>query len=225
VWGHGKRATASGLTAAWWLDLTTFVPEPVEVTVPRVSNHPKRKGIRLRRRDLADCDVVELKGLRVTALPLTVVEAAVRRGGGPKLFDHALQRRSELPPLWAAHLRNKGRHGSPAARILLQAADEGTRSAAERLFAQLLRRAGITGWKANQTIVGWEVDFVFRQAKLAVEVDGYAHHSDPEAFNRDRKKQNSLILAGWQVLRFTWLDLTEFPDRVIAEVKRATFAR
>jgi len=60
VWGHGKRATASGLTAAWWLDLTTFVPEPVEVTVPRVSNHPKRPGIRLRRRDLADCDVIEL---------------------------------------------------------------------------------------------------------------------------------------------------------------------
>ena len=59
----------------------------------------------------------------MTALPLTVVEAAVRRGGGAKLVDSALQRNVELPALWTAHLRNKGRHGSPAARRLLQAAD------------------------------------------------------------------------------------------------------
>jgi hypothetical protein len=26
---------------------------------------------------------------------------------------------------------------------------------------------------------------------------------------------------GWQILRFTWLDLTQYPDRVIAEIKRA----
>jgi very-short-patch-repair endonuclease len=32
-------------------------------------------------------------------------------------------------------------------------------------------------------------------------------------------------LAGWQVLRFTWLDLTEYPDRVIAEIKFAISAR
>jgi very-short-patch-repair endonuclease len=221
VWSYGAGAAASGLAAAWWLEITKFAPDVVEVTVPRNSHGRSRQGSRVRRRNLKPADLVDCNGLQVTALPLTVVEAAVRRGGGPKLMDNALQQHTELCKLWEAHLDNKGRHGSPAARLLLQAADEGTRSAAERLFAQLLRNAGIAGWKPNQIVAGYEVDFLFRHAKLAVEVDGFAFHSDPEAFNRDRKKQNAIALAGYQILRFTWIDLTEYPDRVIAEVKRA----
>lgn len=225
VWSHGDRAVASGLAAAWWIDLTNFAPEVAEVTVPRVSNHVRRPGVRLRRRDLRANDVADCRGLRVTTLPLTVVEAATRRGGGPKLLDQALQRHTQLPALWAAHLRNTGRHGSPAARRLLRAADDGARSEAEREMARLLRAAGITGWKPNRRIAGYEVDVVFRDAKVAIEVDGFAFHSDATAFQRDRTKQNAIALAGYQVLRFTWLDLVEYPDRVIAEVRRAIRAR
>ena len=79
----------------------------------------------MRRRDLASDDIVERNGLRVTALPLTIVEAAIRRRGGARLMDSALQRHVELRELWRAHLRNKGRYGSPAARRLLQAASDG----------------------------------------------------------------------------------------------------
>jgi very-short-patch-repair endonuclease len=225
VWGLGTRATASGLAAAWWLNLTKFAPDVVEVTVPRVSNHPRRPGVRVRRRDLDPTDVIEHNGLRVTALPLTVIEAAVRRGGGPKLMDSALQRHVELRPLWNAHLRNKGRHGSPAARRLLQAADDGARSAAERLMVQLLKSAGITGWKANYPVAGYKVDFAFVGPKVAIEVDGLAFHSDAEDFHKDRVRQNAIALAGWQVLRFTWIDLTEYPDRVIATIRQAISAR
>ena len=225
MWGYGPRAAASGLAAAWWLDLTKFAPDVVEVTVPRDSHGRSRQGTRVRRRDLKSADIIEHNGLQATALPLTVIEAAVRRGGGPQLMDAALQRRVGLRPLWTAHLGNKGRHGSPAARRLLQAADDGARSAAERLFIRLLRNAGITGWKANQRIAGYEVDFVFGTARVAIEIDGLAFHSDSDDFQRDRKKQNAIALAGYQVLRFTWLDLTEYPERVIAEVKRATSAR
>lgn len=226
VWGYGPGACASGLAAAWWLELTKFAPDVVEVTVPRNSHGRCHDGSRVRRRDLPIADAIERRGLCVTSLPLTALEASVRRGGGgAQLMDTALQRHTDLRKLWAAHLRNKGRYGSPAARILLQAADEGTRSVAERLFARLLKQAGITGWKANQRVVGYEVDFLFRAAKIVIEVDGLAFHSDSEAFERDRKKQNALMLAGFQVLRFTWLDLTEYPGRVIAEVKRAIRAR
>jgi very-short-patch-repair endonuclease len=225
VWGLGTRATASGLAAAWWLNLTKFAPDVVEVTVPRVSNHPPRSGTRVRRRDLCPADVIECGGLRVTSMPLTVIEAAVRRGGGPKLMDSALQRHVELPMLWTAHLRNKGRHGSPAARRLLQAADDGARSEAERLLISLMTAAGIRGWKANQLVAGYEVDFVFDDAKVAIEIDGLAFHSDADDFQRDRIKQNAIALAGWQVLRFTWLDLTEYPERVIATIRRATSVR
>ena len=222
VWGYGSAAVASGLTAAWWLELTMFAPEVVEVTVARGSRRVHRPGSRLRRRDIATVDLVERRGLRTTAVPLTIVEAASRRGGGPRVLDNALQRRhAALPQLWRAHLRNAGRHGSPRARELLRAVQDGTRSDAERLFVRLLRSHRITGWRTNQRIAGYEVDVVFRAAKLAIEVDGFAFHSDPEAFQHDRKKQNAIALVGYQVLRFTWLDLTEYSERVIAEVRGA----
>jgi very-short-patch-repair endonuclease len=224
VWSYGHRAVASGLAAAWWHGLTRFAPDVIEVTVPRNSNGRCRARSRLRRRDLAPADVVERKGLRVTALSLTVVEAAARRGGGAKLMDSALQRHAELPQLWRAHLRNKGRYGSPAARRLLQAASDGARSEAERLLVKLLRDAGITGWKANYPVGGYKVDVGFPKQKVAVETDGWAFHSSQEDFQNDRERQNKIALLGWQVLRFTWLDLTEYPQRVLAEIRRAISA-
>jgi very-short-patch-repair endonuclease len=224
VWSYGHRAVASGLAAAWWHGLTRFAPDVIEVTVPRDSNGRCRAGSRLRRRDLAPADIVERMGLRVTALPLTVVEAAARRGGGAKLMDSALQRHVELPQLWSAHLRNKGRYGSPAARRLLQAASDGARSEAERLLIKLLRDNGITGWKANYPVGGYKVDVAFPKQKVAIETDGWAFHSSQEDFQNDRERQNKIALLGWQVLRFTWLDLTEYPQRVLALIRRAISA-
>lgn len=224
VWSFGARAAGSGLAAAFWLGLTRFPPDIVEVTVPRDSNGRKRAGSRVRRRDLADTDVVERRGLRVTALPLTVVEAAVRQRGGAKLMDSALQRDVGLRELWAAHLRNKGRYGSPASRLLLQAASDGARSVAERLLVKLLRDAGITGWQTNYPVGGYKVDVGFPGPKVAIEVDGFAFHSGPVEFQVDRERQNNIALLGWQVLRFTWLDLTEYPQRVLAVIRSATSA-
>ena len=222
VWGYGDAAAATGLAAAWWHDLTKYAPPIVEVTVPKVSNHPKRPGVRGRRRDLAPTDVVERRGLRLTTLPLTVVEAAARAGGGMRIIDAALQRHVvEVGQLWRAHLLHKGRHGSPAARRLLQSADGGAHSEAERLLIRLLHAAGITGWRANQRVGRWEVDVLFRAERLIIEVDGLAFHTETEDFQRDRVKQNELSLMRWQILRFTWLDLTEYPDRVIAEIRHS----
>jgi very-short-patch-repair endonuclease len=220
VWSYGELAVGSGLTAAWWHGLTRFAPDTVEVTVPRASNGRSHPGSRVRRRDLAPPDVVERLRLRVTALPLTVVEASAKRGGA-KLMDSALQRHVELGDLWRAHLRNKGRYGSPASRRLLQAASDGARSAAERLLVKLLREAGITGWRTNYPVGGYKVDVGFPASKVAIEADGWAFHSDQEDFQIDRERQNAIALLGWQVLRFTWLDLVEYPQRVIAVIRAA----
>ncbi|BBY80353.1 DUF559 domain-containing protein [Mycolicibacterium pulveris] len=225
VWGYGPQAAASGLTAAWWHGLTRFTPELVEVTVPRNSHGRSHDGCRVRRRDLEPPDVVERNGLRLTALDLTVLEAAVQRGGGARLMDSALQRRVELGQLWRTHLRNKGRYGSPRARRLLLAASDGARSEAERLLLRLLRNARITGWKANYAFGPYQIDVAFAVLKIAIEVDGWAFHSDEEAFQHDRTRQNHLILYGWQVLRFTWLDLVEYPQRVLAAIRSAISAR
>ena len=92
-------------------------------------------------------------------------------------------------------------------------------------MVRLLRSANITGWKANQRVAGYEVDVLFRDAKVAIEIDGFAFHSDADDFQHDRIKQNAIALTGYQMLRFTWLDLTEYPDRVLREVEHAIRAR
>jgi very-short-patch-repair endonuclease len=45
-----------------------------------------------------------------------------------------------------------------------------------------------------------------------------AYHSGDDRFQRDRTKQNALIAAGWRVLRFTWIDISDRPAYVLAQV-------
>ncbi len=225
VWGLGATATASGLTAAWWLGLMTTAPDQFEVTVPRNSHGRGKPGVRVRRRDLDEQDVFEDRGVRITGLALTVLEASARRGGGPKIMDSALQRRIGLADLQRAHLRNRGRHGAKIARRLLESAAGGARSEAERLVIQLLRGARMDGWRANVPVGPYVVDIAFPRERVAIEIDGWAFHSDQTAFQNDRTRQNWLALHGWQVLRFTWLDITQHPEQVLAQIQAATSAR
>lgn len=163
-----------------------------------------------------------MNGLWVTAVPLTVLESAVELGGvGSRLLDRALQRRIQFEDLCRAHRRNLGRGGSPAARRLLRAACDRAASEAERMAIGLLRDAGLTGWVLGYRVGGYEVDLAFPAHRIAIEIDGWAWHSDAERFRRDRQRQNALVLAGWTVLRFTWHDLNNRPAAVVDEIRRA----
>ena len=64
------------------------------------------------------------------------------------------------------------------------------------------------------------VDFLFREARLVVETDGFAYHRDSGAFQADRRRHNALLCAGFRVVRFSWSDVLNRPDYVIATVKR-----
>jgi very-short-patch-repair endonuclease len=85
----------------------------------------------------------------------------------------------------------------------------------------LLRDAGLTGWRCGYRVDRYELDLAFPAERIAIEVDGWAWHSDVERFRHDRRRQNALVLAGWIVLRFTWHDLTGRPEAVVAEIRLA----
>jgi very-short-patch-repair endonuclease len=70
----------------------------------------------------------------------------------------------------------------------------------------------------------WTVDLAFPAQKVAVEVDGWAWHVDAERFRNDRRKQNALVRAGWDPLRFTWHDLDGRPAAVLAEIRETVAA-
>jgi very-short-patch-repair endonuclease len=182
--------------------------------------------MRIRRRPLPAADRVLVRGLAVTDVSLTVLEAAVELGDrGAQLMDHALQRRVSFDALLRAHNRNLGRHGSGVAARLLAAAADRAASAAERRAIELLRAAGVAGWRLHYMLGGYELDIAFPEQRVAIEVDGWAWHHDVARFRRDRQRQNALVLAGWTILRFTWHDLTERPTEVISETRAALHDR
>jgi very-short-patch-repair endonuclease len=66
---------------------------------------------------------------------------------------------------------------------------------------------------------------VFPDARVVVELDGWAYHVTRDRFHHDRERQNRLIGAGWIVLRFTWRDLSERPGYVTATIRAVLAGR
>jgi very-short-patch-repair endonuclease len=51
-------------------------------------------------------------------------------------------------------------------------------------------------------------DFVWRDQRLIVEVDGYRYHRSPRKFESDREQDVTLGMKGWTTRRFTWRQIT-----------------
>ena len=70
-----------------------------------------------------------------------------------------------------------------------------------------------------------EVDLLCAQARLAVELDGPQHLSDPDAYRRDRRKDALLQEQGYFVLRFLAEDVGKRLDHVLDTILRALVQR
>jgi very-short-patch-repair endonuclease len=68
------------------------------------------------------------------------------------------------------------------------------------------------------------VDFLWRERRLIVETDGYEHHRERAAFEGDRARDADLLLMGYEVVRFTYRQVLEEPERV-APILRALLGR
>jgi very-short-patch-repair endonuclease len=62
------------------------------------------------------------------------------------------------------------------------------------------------------------VRFVWRDARLIVEVDGFAFHRS--SFAADHERDVMLKLAGWDVLRFAYEHVTDRAAWVAAAIRR-----
>jgi very-short-patch-repair endonuclease len=72
---------------------------------------------------------------------------------------------------------------------------------------------------------GLEVDLLCDDARLAVELDGAQHLSDPAAYRRDRRKDQLLQENGYLVLRFLAEDVGKELDLVLDSIIRAAHHR
>ena len=178
-----------------------------DIGVARDGRPPRAKGYVFHERRIDTAYVLESGGVRVTRPALTAVDLAQTLGGDA--IDTVLRSRAaRIADLWDALDAHPGRRGNVARRRLLVESRDEPWSAAERLGHALLHHHRITGWKANYEVRvsgrQYFIDIAFPGAHLAIEIDGRFHEDDRTVFEADRYRQNGLVRAGWQVLRFTY---------------------
>jgi very-short-patch-repair endonuclease len=72
----------------------------------------------------------------------------------------------------------------------------------------------------NILVLGFECDCVWREQRVAVELDSRTVHDTSAAFERDRARDRALQAAGWRVVRVTWRQLHGEPDGLAADLRR-----
>lgn len=214
---------ASAAVALGWRVATDG--EPVEASSQRIQG--SRPGYRLSRRRIDPDQTLELGestpshgegmlGVRCTNEALTTLDLA--RVTGADSIDDALRQGQALHALWAALDETKGRRGNQVLRRHLHESRHEPWSAAERSGHRGLHDEGVGGWVANLQVTRPDgraafLDIAFESVCLAVEIDGYAHHSDPIAFEGDRLRDLDLWLTGWAVVRVSANWVLEDPRR------------
>lgn len=211
---------ACGPTATLALDSALFLwgllpqaPRNVQLIVPGRRCRAQH-GLEPHSGGLAAGEVRRLRGLRVTAPLRTLLDVSVRTQLErlEPLVNEARARRL----VFARELRASS---SPRLRELGLVRGF-VRSRAEALLRDLIRRAGLrpTGW--NEQIGNWNVDALFTEQRVVVEVDSFSCHGTRVAFERDRRKDLELTAAGYRVIRVTWRQIVERPESLVAQLVR-----
>lgn len=69
-----------------------------------------------------------------------------------------------------------------------------------------------------------EVDFLYPEARLVIELDGKRHLADPDAYRRDRRKDALLQQHGYFIPRFLAEDLGKDLDHVLDSILAALYS-
>jgi very-short-patch-repair endonuclease len=225
VFAFGNRAVLSHRSAAALWRLLEAKPGPIDVTVPG-KKAELRGGIRRHStRSLPSADattrlripcttvervLIDLAAIRSPELERAVEQGFVNRVIGRTRMQEALDRAN-------------GRAGTGQLKRLLGGLLPQlpfTRSELERRFLKLIASANLPMPIVNRHREAHRVDFHWPAHKLVVETDGRGIHDNPYAFEQDRRRDLDLQLADWHVIRLTWRQIAEQPERVLALLRK-----
>jgi len=109
-------------------------------------------------------------------------------------------------------------HGRLRKAIALYKPSSFTRSGLERRFLKLCLETGLPQPRTNFVAHGFELDCYWPEFRFAVELDVFETHGTRAAFERDRKRQEDLLLVGIAMTRVTGPRLEREPEEVIRRV-------
>lgn len=123
--------------------------------------------------------------------------------------------------------RTAGHHGHGQLRraISFYKPNSFTRSSLEKRFLELVIEAGLPQPHTNFVENGFELDCYWPEFRFAVELDTFETHGTRAAFERDRRRQEDLLLAGIAMTRVTGPRLEREPEQVIGRVARLLQSR
>jgi len=194
-----------------------------EVTVAKARR--SRPGIRVHQARLPDDEITVHEGIPVTTVPRTLFDLAA--GVSPRELERAMNE-AEVLRLWDElsldHLLDRyPRHkGSRAVRAVLGKRRQGasvTKSDLEEMFIALIDGADIPRPEINAIVEGFEVDAVWRDVRLAIELDGRDTHGTAAAFERDRERDRVLQVAGFRPVRITYRQMSDTPGAIVRDLR------
>jgi very-short-patch-repair endonuclease len=227
---NGAPVSAASAAALCELRPPQRREEPVHVTALSCTRWARRPGIRVHRRPIGGDEITRIDNVPVTTPARTVLDLAA--SSCMRDLERMVARAERaglvaLPDLEMLLARYPRHTGARPVRTLLAAAAPPafTRSEAEDLLVDLIRAGGLPEPEANVVVHGYEVDFYWRRARFAIEVDGFAYHRSRPAFVRDRQRGSALAAADILVVRLTWHQLTKAKERTLVEIAQALQAR
>jgi very-short-patch-repair endonuclease len=198
-----------------------------EIARPRAAR--RRAGIVVHRAVIPWDEITVIDNIPATGPSRTVLDLSARssRAQVEQMLNEAEVRglidRVSVPALLERYPR---RAGSVMLREIFseQSHTRGiTKKELERRFRVLLDSTDLPRPRRNAHIaVGgrfFEVDCLWAEQRLIVELDGRAVHGTPLAFEHDRERDRLLVADGWRVVRITWRQLRDDASAVIADLR------
>jgi very-short-patch-repair endonuclease len=216
----GPGAALSHATAAWWLDLLDKRPRTIQVSTPRHCRSLPRIKVYGRRR----VKRVFHNGLPTTTLAQLFLDLAATES--LPTVRRALANADYHDRLDLAAVEATMRRGVPGTTKLRQALKRHqpmlarTKSRTERLLIEICETHKISLPETNVYVAGWQVDALWREARLAVELDGRGNHHTLAQIRRDRLKDMELRQADHTPIRYSEDQLKNHTEAVVAELVR-----
>lgn len=179
-------------------------------------------------RPLGPGDTVTIEGIRCLSAERLIVESPLfgfTLAETENAIDSAVRSRRVSESRLRAAIVESLRPGVAGDQLREALIDAGGESRLERWFLAIVRRGGLARPEMRVVVRaerGWaaRLDALF-PGGLVIELEGHATHSLRRQRQHDEERRTKLVLAGYRVITFTYSDVRDRPDWVLARLREA----